>query len=377
MDYIEAQIVSFPAQQSHFNEVATYFKDKLWYQMGNKLLELSSTAFFKQEQHLVRMHEKFVSKFAKKINQLIFVRFSIAAADQQPDADSALAFLESVSKVVDEPQAALLAKMERVRRMVLAGHADECKIPLEEGKRALEEFSGVMEDVVHSALYLAALEFHKVKGTASDFFRNSLLYLTYTPLESLPKEKQTALSSDVGLAALLGHDIYNFGELLQHPVVKALEGTEFEWLGSMLTTLNRGDVEGFKTIYSDFADKHPVLRVNGDFLNQKIRVMNLIELVFQRPTSSRELSFKDIAQSCDVKMDEVELLVMKAFSLKVIKGSIDEVRKVATITWVQPRVLDLAQVGSLRTRLKDWAQTVEQTTRFLEANATELLASDK
>lgn len=41
---------------------------------------------------------------------------------------------------------------------------------------------------------------------------------------------------------------------------------------------------------------------------------------------------------------QVELLVMKALSVGLIKGNIDEVDKKVQMTWVQPRVLDLQQV---------------------------------
>lgn len=43
-------------------------------------------------------------------------------------------------------------------------------------------------------------------------------------------------------------------------------------------------------------------------------------------------------------MLQVELLVMKALSVGLVKGSIDEVDKRVHMTWVQPRVLDLQQV---------------------------------
>lgn len=41
---------------------------------------------------------------------------------------------------------------------------------------------------------------------------------------------------------------------------------------------------------------------------------------------------------------QVELLVMKALSVGLVKGSIDEVDERVHMTWVQPRVLDLQQV---------------------------------
>ncbi len=41
---------------------------------------------------------------------------------------------------------------------------------------------------------------------------------------------------------------------------------------------------------------------------------------------------------------EVEYVVMRALSLNLMKGRIDEVNQCVTLTWLQPRVLDLDQV---------------------------------
>ena len=39
------------------------------------------------------------------------------------------------------------------------------------------------------------------------------------------------------------------------------------------------------------------------------------------------------------------MLVMKALSFGLVKGSIDEIDQKVHMTWVQPRVLDLQQVS--------------------------------
>ncbi len=108
--------------------------------------------------------------------------------------------------------------------------------------------------------------------------------------------------------------------------------------------------------------------------------MALIEAVFRRPRSQRVMSFQTIAQETRLPLHEVEILVMKALrwvclcgrrvlktanrlspnpdSLKLIKGSIDQVNSIADIHWVQPRVLDAEQTKALATRLEDWCERV-------------------
>ncbi len=47
---------------------------------------------------------------------------------------------------------------------------------------------------------------------------------------------------------------------------------------------------------------------------------------------------------------KVELLVMRALSLELIKGFIDEIEQKIHVTWVKPRVLDLNQVFKILLR---------------------------
>lgn len=69
---------------------------------------------------------------------------------------------------------------------------------------------------------------------------------------------------------------------------------------------------------------------------------------------------------------KVELLVMKALSLKLVKGVIDEVDQKVQFVWVQPRVLDIKQVSGLKDRLATWGATVNKTLIMLEGETPEL-----
>lgn len=47
-------------------------------------------------------------------------------------------------------------------------------------------------------------------------------------------------------------------------------------------------------------------------------------------------------------------------SLKLIRGSMDQVDQKAHITWVQPRVLSTEQIGQLARRLAAWGEKLYQ-----------------
>ena len=59
-------------------------------------------------------------------------------------------------------------------------------------------------------------------------------------------------------------------------------------------------------------------------------------------------------------------------SLKLIRGSLDQVDEKAQITWVQPRVLSREQIGGLAKRLDDW---VNKLNRVEQKIAPEVLAT--
>lgn len=64
---------------------------------------------------------------------------------------------------------------------------------------------------------------------------------------------------------------------------------------------------------------------------------------------------------------------MKALSLGLVKGTIDQVEQAVTMTWVQPRVLDLSQIGTMKKRLTQWCEDVKQMEMLVENKAQDIL----
>ena len=55
--------------------------------------------------------------------------------------------------------------------------------------------------------------------------------------------------------------------------------------------------------------------------------------------------------------------------------TLDEVDGAAEIAWVQPRILDRSQIGSLATRLHSWSDSVSNLVTSMRAEAPELFAA--
>lgn len=47
---------------------------------------------------------------------------------------------------------------------------------------------------------------------------------------------------------------------------------------------------------------------------------------------------------------------MRALSLGLIKGKINEVKQTINVTWVQPKVLNMQQIKDMEHALDEWSQ---------------------
>lgn len=64
---------------------------------------------------------------------------------------------------------------------------------------------------------------------------------------------------------------------------------------------------------------------------------------------------------------------MKAMSLELIRGSIDEVEEVVHVDWILPRYLSKAHLEIMVRKLQDWEVKMEQVIRLVEGQSEELL----
>lgn len=71
--------------------------------------------------------------------------------------------------------------------------------------------------------------------------------------------------------------------------------------------------------------KFPQIVKEMTYLEQKVRIIAFLEMIFECNKDERSIPFTKIASKCEVEESDVEFLVMKAMSLNLIKGTINEV----------------------------------------------------
>ncbi len=63
---------------------------------------------------------------------------------------------------------------------------------------------------------------------------------------------------------------------------------------------------------------------------------------------------------------------MRALSLGLLKGSIDQINQTISISWVQPRIINQEQIDNMKQRLVAWDQNAVKLGKFMEANGKEI-----
>ena len=193
-------------------------------------------------------------------------------------------------------------------------------------------------------------------------------------IADLPTSEKRMRAYDLAIAALVSDSIYNFGELLLHPILDSLAGTEKAWVRDLLFAFNRGDLKAYDALGSKIKDDGFLSQYQHQ-LYQKLALAALTETVFKRAPHDRAMTFAAISAETKIKGDEIEYMLMKALSLGLLKGSIDQVSEVARINWVQPKVLDKGQIVGMRTRLKEWDGSVHRLGTWIENKGQDVWAA--
>ncbi|KAI9707249.1 MAG: 26S proteasome regulatory subunit [Candelina mexicana] len=363
-----------PNLQDLFMSIEDYWERRLWHQLTDVLLE-----FFKSPKsgpQRIAVYKTFILSFADKINQLKLVTLGLNTASQCRNDHERLTFLASLASKVNKPssQDAFVYATVAVTRVKLQLHDyDGARKDLDQAEQILDSFDSV-ETVVHASFYRVNADFYHARLEFASYYKNALLYLACVDLAKLTQEERESRAYDLSVAALVSDAIYNFGELLLHPILDSLVDTPHAWLRTLLFAFNRGDLAAYDVLVNNIS-KNNLLKEHERFLYQKISLSALTETVFRRPPHDRAMTFTTISDETKVEPSRIEILIMKALSLGLLRGSIDQVAQIARISWVQPKVLDMKQVDNMRERLKEWDAGVNQLGNWIEGVGKDVWAA--
>lgn len=327
------------------------------------------------------LYEGVVREVETRLNPLKTAHVAVAVSDGFGEGarGEAMEFLtETSARLVaahgdeaKEPEVYISAHVTLLKLM--DGDLDYAKRAVtSDDKEALEALAAP-DPSVSAAFHYVASRYHKVRENYAEFYKSGMLYLAYVSCELLPTETRVALSVDLCLAALLGENVYNFAELLAHPIVESISDGPFVWLMDVVKAFNEGDLHKYDELcvkHASSLNAQPALVANERKLREKITILSLLQIIFHLPADHREISLSDIAAKTKLTIDGVEYLLMKALSVHLIEGIIDQVESKVTVTWVQPRVLLRSQIAELANRLDGWIEKVSS----VETNLAEEIA---
>jgi len=210
---------------------------------------------------LIQFYHNFITDFETKINLLKLAHFAVVVSRQYSEKEAAVSYLESVIeklRATKEPRITepiIYIETQKALFKLEQGDQKECKKILDDGKSSLDSMTDI-DPSVYANFYWVSSQYHKCRQEFSDFYKSALLYLAYTSVEDLSESFKLVcpckflyivlmfclrslaslespikllmsdhicvsqdLAFDLSLSALLGENIYNFGELLAHPIV--------------------------------------------------------------------------------------------------------------------------------------------------------------
>jgi len=378
---LEAQKTAHPELGEQIDQMQKHFGTKLYHQLTQALLQyLVSEPLAKPSAagELLEFFQGFILPLEAKLDKVKWVQILAIICKPQP-AEKALEIIAPFeANAAKSRDAKYMWQALRSEKLVQSGQTDAAKELLDSLSKEIAEAYEV-DALIQSQLNKTNALLWKALSRPQDYYKSSILYLAFTPLASIPAEDRPKLAFDIGVAALVAEEEFNFGELLQQELLASLAGTPYEWLKELLQAFGEGKFDLFDAACSKHRsqiDATPELKAaETTVLRPKMCALALMELAFRKPKKQRRLTMAEIAEHCRVSAKEVEFLVMKAMCASLIRGQIDEVQQLVMITWVKPRILDNARIDMMRERMDAWSAQTGLLLDHLEEMTPELLVS--
>lgn len=374
-------------------QLEDYYERKLWHQLTLTLDDFYYTNRPEVTPDLkYKIYHLFITQFASKLNPIKVVDFLLESFDNSPQntLDSLLQlkqqFISNLKKehniknddddefksLVARDESVIYVNLQISRHYLLLDdlhNSEEILSTLNAKFDSADSISNFENPKINAAYYLTQCELYRKTEKYNLYYLNALLYLSSVE-NNLPEEDKVKLCYELGIAALLGDKIYNFGELILHDILDVIkdESSPYNWLYHLIQNLNSGNLKEFNKWYAIALQKSPFLNKFDLFLKQKIIIMSLLELISLKPTTDKNLSFQEISEFTGTPVNDVEHLIIKCFSLDLIKGYINQIDEVLVVTWLQPRILNLDQVQVLHNHLLSWNGQLDQLSKDIYKN---------
>ena len=397
VEHCNAMAQQFTDLEETYQLISTYCQQKLWHQLTLLVLDFLSKPKVNQravagdenKNTFWSLYHQVVLSIANKLDSLALGRMAAAVAFSQPpgEYESSKSLMENLLNKDTCAPATKLYLQSKIGLLTLNHLQQNAGDPSnKEAMASIYEtiktnaplLNSLVPDtpeaiIVNASHYEMSVAYYKILGPPEAFYEEAIRYLNYYQPDNTNKEdvlKSRTLAVDLSLAALTGEGVYNLGQVVTNPILQVLKDTPEAWLVDLLSACSKGNVPEFKKLcqetYPTQIASQPALVNMGQQMQEKMTLLALVEMVFERKSSERTLEFTEIAKRLEIPFEQVEWVIMRAFSVKLMEGSMDQVDGTVHVTWILPRILTGDQMADLSTRFGEWAAKVSKTKEYVQ-----------
>ena len=365
-----------PSLKSLFDEIDSNLNQHLWYQISENIITLSQNPELQQGNDLIEFYNGVVFFIEPTLNPMKYLQYVQNMLHNYKDRmEEALQFVENIDNKNKDYKGE-----EKIFVKIIKGfcYLELNKMyELEEIIKTTEvDFSGKfeIESSLYAQYYKLSTLFYEKKEDYDNFYSNAFQYLAYET--KIADDEKLDLCYKMCSAILIGEKSYNFEELIEKDFFKLMKGSKYDWISNLILSFNSAKVDQFLSMLEqnkNNIEQNKILKGKVDFLPIKIRIAALLEYIFQKNKSERNLTFEEICKVCMTEEDKIEYISMKALSHGLIKGYIDQAEKKLYVTWIKPKFLGKEKIGILNERITAWIDKAKRVLGDLQENAVGLL----
>lgn len=168
-----------------------------------------------------------VKDLHSRLNPLKYAQITVIVSSQHSDLEQAITFLEEARTRLDKKEdAKRYCRIAQAEKRLDLGQHHDCLEILTEVKEEVEPQQDINPKVY---AYMADVfaQYYRRKDDQENFYKSALQFVAYTPASDLTLEERKAWSTKMGMAVLLGKNIFNIAELLDKAILQSLVGTDF------------------------------------------------------------------------------------------------------------------------------------------------------
>ncbi|KRY22541.1 26S proteasome non-ATPase regulatory subunit 13 [Trichinella patagoniensis] len=380
-EYLQsAKEVAKPSTIKIWATMEKFYTKKLWHQLSVCVRDATLNKEFVSEITLVKFYENFIRHFEDKVKPLILANIIVQLAYTESDKEVSLELVKKVRNVVKSEDKAVIICISGciyLKCFIRDSDGSLCdqngilKL-MKEAEDLLKNIDGVCE-AHNEFFFVTSVYYHFIKDH-TNFYVSGLRYLGSMNYKFLRKQQRPLLAYQLGVSALLSKQVYMFGELATHRILRTLKGTDKEWMLDVIRAFDRGDRAAFENLRPRWS-KEAMLNVRSNFLEEKMHLMSLLSAAQVCASKRRPLQMTEISRRENIPMTDVDILLVKAMSMKLISGNIDQVEGCVYISWVVPKVLNKQEIVEMADDFIGWYGKMHKLLKSVEQTADGILCA--